>query len=57
MMQAMKKITKKVTILLLSAIIFFQTEELYSDFQNLSAYHSIVPYSLDPNGDDVHTKF
>ena len=53
----MKKITKKVTILLLSAIIFFQTEELYSDFQNLSAYHSIVPYSLDPNGDDVHTKF
>ena len=53
----MKKITKKVTILLLSAIIFFQTDGLYSDFQNPSAYHSLIPYSLDPDHKDVHTRF
>lgn len=53
----MKKITKKVTILLLSAIILVSTEELYSGFQNPSAYRSIIPYSLDPNGDDVHTEY
>lgn len=53
----MKKITKKVTILLLSAIILVSTEELYSGFQNPSAYHSIIPYSLNPDHKDVHTRF
>ena len=53
----MKKLTKKITILLLSAIIFSQTEGLYFNFQNPSAYRSIIPYSLDPNGDDVHTEY
>lgn len=53
----MKKITKKVTILLLSAIILVSTEELYSGFQNPSTYHSIIPYSLNPDHKDVHTRF
>ena len=53
----MKKITRKVALILLSAIIFFQTERFYSSFQNPSAYHSIIPYSADPNHKDVHTEF
>ena len=52
----MKKITKKITILLLSAIIFFQTEGLYSGFQNSSAYYSIIPYSASSDHKDIHTE-
>ncbi len=52
----MKKITKKVTILLLSAIILVSTEELYSGFQNPPAYHSIIPYSASPDHKDIHTE-